>query len=416
MYVSAAALAGAAGSWFYWNPAKAGSVVSQRDFNLGCSAGWVWAPAILLLLQQGSSWSVAVAALGAAALAEGLRCTACAASSGPLAFQRPREKELFAESIQPVSWDWRASVISVCIYAAFFALDNEALLVACIVAAVGSFLFVWQLGSAREGFKAYGQWRVVTSVLVATLATALALWVPVRDQEYGPANGVANSLGHGSGNAAYRQSVRRPTEGQAVGSYGYQSIILWPLPPKKEIMAPLPAVGTFQGIQIRKPLILKFDGPYWYFQPPETRPGLRAHVTHGDPLEAVIHSTNFMPLVMEAHEDLTPAVRISRCREIQVVIENRDNLPGNISVGMLLTDSVAAGKPTLYLGQQAIKSSEPNRFRIKLSPVEETLRFPVPSRSAVHEFDQITLVVNPDRSRLQIGAKIAFREFKFLPR
>jgi hypothetical protein len=140
------------------------------------------------------------------------------------------------------------------------------------------------------------------------------------------------------------------------------------------------------------------------------------NVTHGDPFEANIHSTDFMPLVMEAHQGLATTVRISRCREIQVVIENRDNRPGDISVEMLLTDSVATGKPTLHLGQQRIMSSESNHFRIKLSRVEETLRFPIPSQSAIHKFDQITLVVTPDSARLEIGAKIAVRQFVFLAR
>lgn len=123
-----------------------------------------------------------------------------------------------------------------------------------------------------------------------------------------------------------------------------------------------------------------------------------------------------MPLVMQAHQVLDAAVRISRCREIQVVIENRDSQPGGISTEMLLTDSLVPGKPTLYLGRQPILSSESDQIRRNLSPVIETLRFPIPSRSSIHRFDQITLVVAPDRAHPDVGAKIALQQFKFLPR
>ncbi len=416
IYVSTATLAGAAGAWFYWNPAKVSSAVSLRDFILRCSAGWAWTPAIALLLQQGSSWAAPLAALSAVPLAEGLRYSACAASSRQLAFQQSREKELFAKSIQPIPGDWHASVISICIYVAFFALHLQAFLIACTAAGVASFLFTWQLSSARQSGKARELQRSAATLLVATLITTLSLWVGVRGQGSGPASGIANLRGHGSGDAPSRNIEKRPIEGHAVGASGYSSIILWPLPPKREIMAPLPARSALQGIQFRKPLAIQFDGAYWYFQPPETKPDVRAHVAQGDPLEVNIHSTDFTPLVMEAHQDIAPAVRISRCREIQVEIESRDNRPGDISVEMLLTDSIATGKPTLHLGRQRIISSEPNHFRIKLSPVEETLRFPIPSQSAIHKFDQITFVVTSDSARLETGAKIAIRQLLFLAR
>jgi hypothetical protein len=74
------------------------------------------------------------------------------------------------------------------------------------------------------------------------------------------------------------------------------------------------------------------------------------------------------------------------------------------------------GKPTLYLGQQPILSSEPDHFRIKRSPVEETLLFSVPSHSTMHRFNQITLIVTPDRARVEIGAKVAIQQFEILPR
>jgi hypothetical protein len=415
-YVSAVTLAGAVGSWFYWNSARTNSIGSLRDFILQCSAAWVWMPAVVLLIEQNSLWAAPLVALGAAALASSLHRIVCAESNSEVSFQRSREKELFAESLELIRWDWHASVISICMYAAFFALRDQAILAACASVAVGVFLLAGQLSSTSKSNRAHALWRMVAAGFVATLITTATLWVGVRGKGYGPLNGIANARGHGFGDAAPRQNDQSPVEERVGGGYGYRSIILWPLPPKKEIIAPLPEKASLLGVKIVKPLDIPFDGSYWYFQPPETRPSFRTHVAHGDPLEVNIHSTNFEPLLMEAHQNLATAIRITRCREIQVAIENRDNRPGLISIGMQLTDSTSAGKPTLYLGQQPILSSEPDHFRIKRSPVEETLLFSVPSHSTMHRFNQITLIVTPDRARVEIGAKVAIQQFEILPR
>jgi hypothetical protein len=415
-YVSAVALAGSAGAWFYWNPAKVGSAVSLRGFILWCGAGWLWAPAILVTLQHGSMWAEPLTVLGATTLARGLSSFAGAANNRKFALQESRDKELFTESLQQIRWDWHATVISLCIYATFFALENHAPLAASAVTAAGSFLFVRQLTSGRDVGMAHELRRLVANAIVVTIITAFALWLSATCYECRSLHGMANLRGHGSGDAESRQLGRPAGEQQAVGRFGYQSVILWPLPPKKEIIAPLLATSGLQGVQIVKPIIIPFDGAYWYFQPPETQPGLHAHVAHGDPLKVNIHATDFMPLVMEAHQVLDAAVRISRCREIQVVIENRDSQPGGISAEMILTDSLAPGKPTLHLGRRPILSSESDQIRRNLSPVVETLRFPIPSRSSIHQFNQITLVVAPDSTHPEVGAKIALQQFKFLRR
>lgn len=415
-YVSVVGLAGSAGAWFYWDPAKAGSAVSLRHFILWCGAGWLWAPAIVLTLQHGSLWVEPLTVFGATTLARGLSCFGGAANNRKFASQESKDKELFTESIQPIPWDWHATVISVCIYTTFFALQNHAPLAAFAVTATGSFLFVRQLTNGRNVGKAHELRRLVANAIAVTLITTFALWVSATCYKCGSVHGIANLRGHGSGDGDSHPMGRPQGEQQTVGGFGYQSIVLWPLPPKKEIIAPLLASSGIQGVHVVKPIIIPFEGSYWYFQPPETRPGLHAHVAQGDPLKVNIHATNFMPLVMQAHQVLDATVRISRCREIQVVIENRDSQPGGISAEMLLTDSLAPGKPTLSLGRQLILSSESDRVRRNLSPVIETLRFPIPSRSSIHRFDQITLVVGRDRTHPEVGAKVALQQFKFLPR
>jgi hypothetical protein len=104
------------------------------------------------------------------------------------------------------------------------------------------------------------------------------------------------------------------------------------------------------------------------------------------------------------------------CREMQVTIENSDNAPGTVALGVLLTDSTSLGKPTFYLGQQAVVSTEPSRFTVKSSPVPEVLHFPIPNHSRIAEFDEITIVFFPDAERPYTGAKIAIKQFDLVPR
>ena len=118
---------------------------------------------------------------------------------------------------------------------------------------------------------------------------------------------------------------------------------------------------------------------------------------------------------MEAHQSLGAAIPLACCREMQVTIENSDNAPGIIAIGVLLTDSTSLGKPTSYLGQQTVVSTEPDRFAVKSSPVSEVLHFPIPEHSKIAEFDEITIVFFPDSERPYTGAKIAIKQFDLLP-
>ena len=181
-------------------------------------------------------------------------------------------------------------------------------------------------------------------------------------------------------------------------------------------MAPIePSLSPFAE-RIAKPLIIRFDGPYWYFQPPSTHPGPRPHEAQGDPLAVNIAANNFIPLNTEAVQTLGAPIRIARCRELQIAIENRDNLRGPIALGVVLTDSLAAGKPSISLGEQTVVSSEANQFLVKLSPVEEVLRYAIPSRAAIRKFDRITVLYLPGAEHWQTGAKIAIKQFELIPR
>jgi hypothetical protein len=85
--------------------------------------------------------------------------------------------------------------------------------------------------------------------------------------------------------------------------------------------------------------------------------------------------------------------------------ENSDNRPGAIALAVLLTDSTPPGKPTLYLGQQPIISTQPGHFSIKPSPTDEVLRFPIPRPGKIRRFNGITVLFLPDVEHSQTGPK-----------
>jgi hypothetical protein len=221
------------------------------------------------------------------------------------------------------------------------------------------------------------------------------------------------AAGHG---ASGGETARTKEPTRTAVDHGYKGIILWPAPKKKEIVAPAPMSLSLQAGMNRKPVVIPFDGPYWYFQPPHRWPGRNPHEDHGEPTGVNIRSTGLSPLIMEAHQSLGSPIDLACCRELEMDIRNGDNLPGNIVLAVILTDSRAHGQPSLTLSGQKVVSSEAGHFFIKSSPVEEKLHFPIPPQPKIKKFDEITVLFFPPADRAIIGVKIAIEQFVLRPR
>lgn len=409
IYVFVATLAGTLGAWLYWRrssiPSHSDPPLSFSLFALTNGAGWVWVPSIVILSTQDSPASAAITAIAAALLAAGLRKTIPATTES----HEMVERELFAESLRTPPREAHAYVIAICIYAAFFALHDQSNLLACTLFAPCVFLLVWKLTLApglMDGNKYRTALRLLCIAVPAIVGTFFTLQMGAAHRRDTASSQVSNR----------NQKIRHAVRNSQSGISGYESVILWPVPKKKEIVYPLPLSTSPFAAGKAKPFVIRFDGPYWYFQAPGKEPGPKAHMAHGDPLNVSIQSNNFFPLTMEAHQHLGTAIHLASCREIQVAIENRDNRPGTIALGILLTDSASPGKPTLYLGQQTVVSSEPSHFTIKSFPAEEVLRFPTPSTAKIRKFDEITVIFLPDTAHIQMGPKIAIQQFELIPR
>jgi hypothetical protein len=136
---------------------------------------------------------------------------------------------------------------------------------------------------------------------------------------------------------------------------------------------------------------------------------------HSKPTMVDIHSTDWHPLLMEAHQNLSSTINLDCCREIDVTITNADNHPGRIVIGVALPDSGSPGNPSQYLGDKTIASSEAAHFSMDREAVEETLLFPIPHGRLRH-FDQITVVFLPAKEHALGGAKVSVEHFKLIPR
>jgi hypothetical protein len=187
----------------------------------------------------------------------------------------------------------------------------------------------------------------------------------------------------------------------AQASYGYYGIILYPPPKKKEIVAPASRTDSLRARAMTKPMNIPFDGQYWYFKLPSRRPGDKAHIAHGKPIDANINprSTDGAPLQMEAHQMLPEAIDLRCCSEIDIALTNADTRPGEIALLAMVRNSAAPGKPGIALGQQIIPSSQQEHIPADRAPVKEVLRFHIPPSRTMPSFDEITILFAPASRR-----------------
>lgn len=356
--------------------------------------------------------------MGVVFLAAGLRhvtLPAFAPAPADPAWPEFEDTEMFSQSLDRGSWEPQGYVITLLLYTGGCALAMQFNLGAAALFALCAFLIVWTRTSvpAQDSGHDYRRaaWNFAGVVLPALLITVWALLDGAAHRSRDALMSAARASGKDAASA--KQETR--AKSSAYGPGGYESLILLPFPEKKPILPPLQQ-AAFLAPGTSQPLIVPFNGQYWYLQPPNRTPGPTAHRAHGTPLGAEIASIDSRPLVMDAHQTLAVAIPIARCREIQVEIENRDNRIGAMALAVLLTDSAASGRPTLYLGQQAVLSAEPSRFTYKTASVFETLHFAVPARAKLRRFDEITVMMLPDVEHALVGPKIAIGQFRLFPR
>lgn len=414
-------LAGVVGSWLYWqspaSPFRDNPPIPFSLFALASSGGWLWIPAMLLFEEQLSAAGALTAMVGALVLGSSLR-HAIDSTLGlprPLSSLLPLNKsEIFEESRYRPPIQIHGYMIAIGIYLACLALATRSYYTAASLLAGSSFLFAWKgyvpasdaVDDRTSRNKAVA--RLLKTALPALLVT---MWALLQGTAHRNAEGQsANTSGVNTKSAKSQMVTNR------YDLDGYESIILWPYPDKKQIVPPVLVHKDLLAPGTVHPLVIRFTGPYWFVQPPHATPGPSAHRAHGTPLAVNIAAINSTPLVMQAHQYLAAPVRTSRCSEILVEVENRDDHSGAVSMALLLTDGTSSKKHTLYLGQQIILSSVIRGTTDQQPRVFETLKFAVPVNPSIKRFDEISVVLLPDSEHEFVAPKIAIQQFQLFPR
>lgn len=427
LHVVVGALAGVGGSWLYWKSPwslfRESPPIPFPLFALLCASGWIWIPSMVMFSEQSSAFASMIAVIGTTFLAVGLRNATSLVFASFMPDSEayvPEESGLFAESLYRDPKEAHGYVITLLLYAGASALAIHLNYGAAALFSLGVFLFVWKSAIApRDALSRNYQYRraalrLALVAIPAILVTAWALLDGVAHRNRMEERSAAASVKNGD--SASGNSLQKTKSSSIAGGIGgYESLILWPFPEKKQIVPPVPKTSLLAP-GTTEPLVIRFNGPYWYLQPPNKIPGSTAHQAHGTPISAEIESINSTPLVIEAHQFLASPISIERCREIQVEIENRDNKIGAVALAVLLRNGASPKSPSLYLGQHPIVSMEPERFSFKTGSVFETLRFSVPKSATLRRFDEITVMMLSDVEHSLVGPRIAIKQFALFPR
>jgi hypothetical protein len=202
-------------------------------------------------------------------------------------------------------------------------------------------------------------------------------------------------------------------------SEGNTGIVLWPLRAEpRKLVAPMPidenamhSTGRSSG-----PLLIPFDGVYWFFKAPDLRPPKSSRQAQANPDTVDIRSTDRRPLSIEAHDYLGSLIDLRCCSRIQIAIRNADRYPDTVSLELVLINTSLPNQPSQSLGEMMVKSTRPWKIYEKREPVTETLNFPIPPSLSLHRFDEVKIVFRLDRARADAGAKIAIDHFVLVPR
>ena len=160
-----------------------------------------------------------------------------------------------------------------------------------------------------------------------------------------------------------------------------------------------------------KPMVIPFDGAYWYFKSPDERPKRNAPVVKGDPVKANVRSTDFQSLRMEAHQMLGSPISMDCCSAMRVSIRNGDKRVGAIDVELVLRQKGRSQS----LGTEVLRSSVVPAIALDRPPVDETLTFAVPALARGKQFDEIAVVIKAARERSRAGARLAVRDVTLVP-
>jgi hypothetical protein len=414
-YIVLVAVGGAIGTSIPWFFLRVKPPFGLAFLSKTVVVGWIFFPCIFLFYRRQSPWMFPALTLATVAVTFSLR-RLFPVSAEPdqrklsdwYTSDLPSLYGLPIANFRPV----RAFFIAICAQAALILAIADRPMLAGIFLSICLSLLVWRWSaldsSAIKQFAGSRQSILLCAFAICFTVLALIPWIAGKS--------------YGSNQVPHRPAlVTHEAPQSAVPGSDYVGIILWPPPVKKtEIVPPRPHSTSFTIGKPFQPVVIPFDGQYWYFKAPSKRPGPRAHVAHGKAMYVNVRSTNSAPLLMEAYQNLGTAIDLGCCSEIDVAITNADVRPGTIALGVRLGDSDSLGNPSMDLGERTIESSKAGQIPLNRPPVDEVLRFPIPlsigTPTTIHRFDEITIVFLSSAERARTGAKVSIQSFTLIPR
>jgi hypothetical protein len=378
---------------------------SAGPLIIGLWMAVAWLPLLWILVQEHSAWVAAVPPLIAGHGVVFLRRWLGTAELP----DEPETRSLFAMREEP-------SLLSVVAAPALSALAFQAGIVlvildqpftAGLLMAAGAVYPVWRFPMRMKVSTGARRRSVAIGSFDVLLLTSIALIPFLRSVVLmGGLGGLLPHVAASGAAPAMKGAVEKPAASD------YSGIILFvPAKPKEKLVPPPPMQHTALLGAHAKPLVIPFDGAYWYFKVPDPRPKPDARVVKGDPIKANVHSTDFRPLAMEAHQMLGSPIRMDCCTSMRVSIRNGDNRIGAIHVELILKEKGRSQS----LGTEVLRSSVATQIPLDRAPVDETLSFPIPASVKAKKFDEIAVVIKAARERSRAGAKLAVQEFTLVP-
>ena len=420
------ACAGAAWVFSIFNPNS--SRVDARLVILGTSFTALWLAPLALFIRENSLWTVAIAALLAVLATQAIRGFQASVPAGP------KESLLFSLYPDGLLLSFKhaphiSTAAALCAQCGVLAALAGYMFPAAVLIGAAFAAWTWcythnttvsqrqQSLSATEG----------SSLMFMTLAFLFILGAlfPYLQTSRGYGRfgiSVGNHSWPAGGSGHHRGQpihVSSPDRSAVTASAGDTGIVLVPVTQTvTKLVAPtpmqlttLPANGSASD-----PLIIPFNGVYWFFKAPDVQPPETSRHSRASPETVEIRSTDRRPLSIEAHDYLGALIDVNCCSRIQIAIRNADRYPETVSLELVLVDTSLPSRPSQSLGRIMVKSTRPWDIYGKPATESETLNFSIPNRPSLRRFDEVKIVFRLDRSRADAGAKIAIDHFVLVPR
>lgn len=123
------------------------------------------------------------------------------------------------------------------------------------------------------------------------------------------------------------------------------------------------------------------------------------------PITYTFTAVDRTPILMQARQRLGLPIQARCCSAIEVAVRNADQQPETISLQLSLATSARPRGPYLRLGVRRLPAAE-----------SAVLSFPMPSRPASPQFDEIIVEFQLHSPRLYRSANVSIQRFVLVPR